>query len=140
MIASAIAGIPGASRVLTGGVVCYGSSVKHQLLGISADIIQDPGVLSEPCAKQMAAGVQLLLGTDVAVSATGLAGPGGGTLGTPVGTVFVGVVGQGSPTATRLYFHGGRLAVRRKAAKQALFMLLETIGCFDIALAKQEQI
>jgi len=106
------------------------------LLGVSRDVIQGPGVVSEPCAKQMAVGVKRLLGTDITVSATGLAGPGGGSRETPVGTVFLGLAWQGEPEAARLSFRGGRQAVRRKAARQALWMMLEAVGRFDVALAK----
>jgi PncC family amidohydrolase len=123
MIASALAGVPGASRVLMGGIVSYDPRVKHELLGVSNDVISGPGVVSEPCAKQMAAGARERLGVDIAVSVTGLAGPGGGTPELPLGTVFLAIAGRGEPRALRMLFRGGRQAIRRKTVRAALEMI-----------------
>ncbi len=130
-IASSLAGVPGASRVLMGGIVSYDPRIKRELLGVSQEIIDGVGVVSLPCAKQMAAGARETLGVDIAVSATGLAGPGGGTAETPVGTVYLGLAAGGEPQAIGKRFQGGRQAVRRKAVKAALHMILQELQSFS---------
>lgn len=120
MIASAVAGIPGASRVLMGGIVSYDSCVKHELLGVEQEVIDGVGVVSETCAMQMAAGAREALRVDAAVSATGVAGPGGGTTQTPVGTVFIGLATAQGAWVRKCCFKGGRQSVRRQAAVFAL--------------------
>ena len=127
LIAAALAGVPGASRVLMGGIVSYDPAVKHQLLGVAQDVIDGVGVVSEPCARQMAKGARKALKADVAVSVTGLAGPGGGTEETPVGTVFLGLATLGGVQVRRVRFAGGRQAVRKKTTQEALKMLLRAL-------------
>lgn len=127
MIASSLASVAGASQVLMGGIISYDSRVKRELLAVPQDLIDEAGVVSDPCARQMALGAKALLAVDIAVSATGLAGPGGGTAETPVGTVFFGIVGKGTPRTVRRRFRGSRQTVRRKAAKAALQMILDEI-------------
>ena len=87
LIAATVADVSGASAVLMGGVVSYDPRVKHEVLGVSQEVIDTVGVVSEACALQMASGARNLLKVDVALSATGVAGPTGGTAENPVGTV-----------------------------------------------------
>ena len=91
LIAATVADVSGASAVLMGGVVSYDPRVKHEVLGVSQEVIDTVGVVSEACALQMASGARKLLRVDVALSATGVAGPTGGTAENPVGTVWLGV-------------------------------------------------
>ncbi|MDT0630455.1 CinA family nicotinamide mononucleotide deamidase-related protein [Rubrivirga sp. S365] len=88
-VAARVASVPGASRVLRGGVVAYDNAVKADLLGVASDALDDFGSVSEPVALQMARGVRERLGADVGVATTGVAGPTGGTPEKPVGTVWV---------------------------------------------------
>lgn len=88
-VAARVASVPGASRVLRGGVVAYDNAVKADLLGVASDALDAFGSVSEPVALQMARGVRERLGADVGVATTGVAGPGGGTPEKPVGTVWV---------------------------------------------------
>ena len=125
MIAASVAGVSGASAVLMGGVVSYDARVKHELLGVGQDIIDTVGVVSEPCARQMAQGAKAALKVDVAVSATGIAGPTGGTPETPVGTVFIGVAWAGGVKVDECHFTGDRQSVREQSAAHALRMALE---------------
>ena len=127
MIAASVAGVSGASAVLMGGVVSYDARVKHELLGVAQDIIDTVGVVSEPCARQMAQGARAALKVDVAVSATGIAGPTGGTPETPVGTVFIGVAWAGGVKVDECHFTGDRQSVREQSAAHALTMALEAI-------------
>ena len=91
LIAATVADVSGASAVLMGGVVSYDPRVKHEVLSVSQEVIDTVGVVSEACALQMADGARKLLKVDVALSATGVAGPTGGTPENPVGTVWLGV-------------------------------------------------
>ena len=127
LIAATVADIAGASAVLMGGVVSYDPRVKRDVLGVSQAVIDGPGVVSEPCARQMAEGARALLKTDIAVSATGVAGPAGGTDVTPVGTVFIGVADARGTTVSQFRFEGDRQAVRAQAAAAALALVLHTL-------------
>ena len=127
MIAAEIAGVPGASQVLMGGIVSYDARVKHELLAVPTEVIDGVGVVSEACALQMAKGARERLGVDITVSVTGLAGPGGGTAETPVGTVFLGIADQSGARVEKRRFRGGRQAVRRKTTRAALEMILDTL-------------
>ncbi len=125
MIAAAVADVSGASAVLLGGVVSYHPDVKRDVLGVHEQVIDTVGVVSEPCARQMAQGARALMHADVAVSATGVAGPTGGTPQTPVGTVFIGVDSAALTRVDECHFTGDRASVRAQSAAHALRMALE---------------
>ncbi|MEA5146157.1 MAG: CinA family protein [Candidatus Limiplasma sp.] len=127
MIASALAEVPGASNTLVGGIVSYAPRVKQALLGISQSVIQTDGVVSEPCARQMAEGARRALAVDIAVSATGLAGPNGDGTDTPVGTVFIGCASAGGTQVQQYVWTGDRQAVREQAASAALTLVLNVL-------------
>jgi len=118
LISATIADVPGASNVLKGGVVSYALAVKHDVLGVQG--IDETTVVSADCARQMAAGAQRLLRATLAISATGVAGPGGGTQRTPVGTVFIGCAYGDAVWAQEHHFTGDRQAVRQQTVRQAL--------------------
>jgi nicotinamide-nucleotide amidase len=90
-IAKRITDISGASEVFLGGCVTYTNDVKMRLVGVRSETLEKYGAVSEKTAAEMAKGVRLATGADIGVSTTGIAGPGGGTEETPVGTVFVGI-------------------------------------------------
>jgi len=127
MIAAAVADISGASAVLMGGIVSYDPKVKRDVLGVSQVVIDGVGVVSEACAIQMVKGARNLLNTDIAISATGIAGPTGGTEENPVGTVWLGVSGRKGTFAKKCHFEGDRQSVREQSAQEALSMALEML-------------
>ena len=88
-IAAAITSVAGCSAVMLGGVVAYHNNVKAKVLGVSENVLAEYGAVSEPVVRQMVQGVAALTGADCAVATSGIAGPGGGTPGKPVGTVWV---------------------------------------------------
>ena len=92
LVAAAICAIPGASDVFERGFVAYTNRAKQELLGVSGDLIADLGAVSEPIARMMAEGALERSHAHVAVSVTGVAGPGGGTPMKPVGTVHLATV------------------------------------------------
>jgi PncC family amidohydrolase len=123
-IAAAITEVPGSSQVFPGGVVSYCDQVKHRILGVPAEALERYGAVSEPVAKAMADGAAKLMGTNLALSATGLAGPDGdGTH--PVGTVFLGLWADGTLICQKRVFSGDRAAVQEQSVKTALDMALD---------------
>ena len=119
-MAASITATPGASRYFVGGVVAYSNEIKTSVLGVSADVIALNGVVSENVALEMARGAQKVLGSDCAIATTGVAGPGGGTAETPVGTVYLAVVGPGFEEVWTTRLNGSREEVVRKSIKEVL--------------------
>lgn len=126
LVAAALTMPPGTSEVLEGGVVTYSNAAKTRMLGVPADMIEAHGAVSEPVARAMAEGAARNGGVDVAVSVTGVAGPGGGSEDKPIGLVWFGAVGPaGTLTLERRFGDLGRDGVRRAAMVQALELLRE---------------
>ena len=124
-IGCALTGVPGASEVYKGGVISYTNQVKHQVLGVDAGILETVGAVSEPVAREMAEGVRKLLRGDIAISVTGLAGPGGDEFGNPVGTVFIGYCDDTRLFAKKYLFQGNREEIRHQTIEAALELILE---------------
>ena len=120
----AITSVSGASAVFWGGVISYDNSVKHGTLGVPTEILETKGAVSSECASAMADGVRQRMGTDLAVSITGIAGPGGGTTEKPVGLVWFGVASKADVRAEKMIFLGDRDTVRGSAIEHALCLLL----------------
>lgn len=127
-IAAAITAVSGSSAVFPGGVVSYCDRVKHRVLGVPQNLLDAYGAVSEPVAKAMAKGAADLMGTDLALSATGLAGPDGDGSGTPVGTVYLGLYACGTVRCEKHVFSGDRENVRRQSAERAIEMALEYLN------------
>ena len=125
IVSAVITSVPGSSAVLRGGVVSYSPDVKHDLLGVDRAILDDErqGPVSSACAMQMAEGATKVLGCDVAVSVTGIAGPGGVETGKPVGTVWFGVCSEKGVWSEVHHFDGDREEVRLQAACVALSLI-----------------
>ncbi len=121
-IGAAITGVPGASQVFMGGIIAYANSVKTSHLHVPDQMIERYGAVSEPVACAMAEGANNALGTDIAVSVTGIAGPNGGTADKPVGHVWIALAHKGRPTLAHCFnFQDlGRENIRLDATKQAL--------------------
>lgn len=130
LVSATLTRISGSSAVVRGGVVSYALGVKHAVLGVDQAILDDPaqGAVCAQCARQMAQGATRVLGCDVAVSVTGIAGPKGAEPGKPVGTVWLGLCGpRGTRSVCRL-FSGDRQEVRDKAVAAALDLMCEELG------------
>jgi PncC family amidohydrolase len=124
-IGAAITAVPGASKVYVGGVVSYTNDVKHRVLGVELAVLDKYGAVSAPVAGAMASGVRNLMLSDVAVSVTGLAGPGGDDFGNPVGTVCIGYADKRQRLAKHYRFYGDRDEIREQAVRAALELVLE---------------
>lgn len=125
LIAKRITDVPGASGVFMGGVVSYTNIVKHRVLGVPADMLEEYGAVSAPVARAMAEGARKATTADCAVSVTGVAGPDRDERGNPVGTVFIGFSSPKETIAERFDFGAAsREEIRGEAADEA-FKLLE---------------
>lgn len=124
-IGAALTSIPGSSAVYKGGVVSYCNEVKHDVLGVDSELLNECGAVSEPVARAMADGVRKMLSADIAVSVTGLAGPGGDEFGHPVGTVYIGYSREEETAVKAFRFDGDRESIRMQAVVAALKLIFE---------------
>ena len=124
MLLSRLTNVSGSSAWVTGGVVAYDNAVKVNQLGVSPEVLQEHGAVSEPVASAMAAGVRAKLGTSVGVGITPVAGPTGGTEAKPVGMVVIAIDGPGAAQTVRtLRLPGDRAMVRQMSVQTAMDML-----------------
>lgn len=127
LIASRITDVPGSSETFVEGLVCYANEAKTDLLGVPPDVIARHGAVSEEVAIAMAEGARLRAGADIAISDTGIAGPGGGSDEKPVGLVFVGIATASGARAERNLFAGSRATIKLRASQAALAMLRKVV-------------
>jgi len=123
-IGAALTQVSGASAVYKGGIISYTNAVKKRILGVPQEILDQYGAVSEPVARAMAEGVRKVLEADVAVSVTGLAGPGGDDYGNPVGTVFIGYSDAFATEVKQFLFCGDRESIRKQTIEEALRLIL----------------
>ncbi len=128
MVSQFITQVSGASEVIECGICSYSNRIKHELLGVSNDTLETFTEYSIQTACEMADGVRKLSGSDIGVSTTGIAGPGGGTDEKPVGTVYIGISSKNGCTANMFHFDGSREDVRIQAAQKALSFVVEEAG------------
>jgi nicotinamide-nucleotide amidase len=128
LVAARLTAVPGASDVFRGGVVAYADDVKTRELGVSADLLAAHGAVSAETAAAMATGVRKRLGTEIGVSDTGVAGPGGGTPEKPVGLVYLHASGPGGELAAQFNVPADRETVRARAAVAALHLVLQLLS------------
>lgn len=121
--AAAITDISGASQCFGYGLVTYSNEAKQKLLNVPASIINQHGAVSAQTAAAMAEGLLLLSDADIAVSITGIAGPGGGTKIKPVGLVFIAVVSADYRVIKQYNFLGTRTKIRHGSVESALNMV-----------------
>ena len=120
LVSGRLTSVAGSSDVFRGGIVAYENGVKQALLGVPEALLEEHGAVSAEVAAAMAEGARERLGVDVAVSVTGIAGPGGGTPEKPVGLVFIHVAGPTGTRAVRIEIPGEREWVRARSAATAL--------------------
>jgi nicotinamide-nucleotide amidase len=125
LIAAALTEIAGASDVFERGFVVYSNEAKSEVLGVPPEMIEQFGAVSAEVAEALAAGAILHSKADVTVSATGIAGPGGGTPSKPAGLVYIGLASRaGAVFHYKCLFKGDRGDVRLQAVKEALTLLM----------------
>lgn len=124
LVAGAITEVAGASDVFVGGIVAYANSAKTNLLGVGEATLAQHGAVSAESAEEMARGAREALGSDIAVSVTGIAGPSGGTPDKPVGLVWFGIASAARVEAVSSIFPGDREGVRQRSQARALTLLI----------------
>lgn len=125
LISSRITDVPGSSEYFLGGIVAYAYEVKVDILGVSWDTLHQYGAVSRETVFEMARGARRTMNTDIAVSVSGIAGPGGSTPDKPVGTTWIGLVSEQGEWARRFQFDGDRVQNKASSAEAALQLLLD---------------
>lgn len=128
LLTGTLTAVPGSSAWFRGGVVAYHDDLKTSLLGVPVELLRSHGAVSEPVVLALARGARKRLGADLALSVSGIAGPGGGTPDKPVGTVWLAWSGPHGERARRFLFQGDRQAVRAQTVRAALEELLARAG------------
>ena len=124
-IGAALTAVPGSSTVYKGGIISYTNWVKENLLYVNHEILETCGAVSQEVAKAMSVGARKALQADVAVSVTGLAGPGGDEFGNPVGTVYIGYSDSTRTESIGCFFTGSREEIRDQAVQTAMKIILD---------------
>ena len=117
--------VPGSSEYFIGGVVAYSYEAKVKTLGVSWNTLNNFGAVSSGAVIEMARGVRKLMDADIAVSVSGIAGPGGGTADKPVGTTWVGLAANDGEWSREFHFKGDREQNKKSSADGALQLLLD---------------
>lgn len=120
LISSKITEVAGSSEWYLGGAIAYSNRLKEKFLDVDSALLADHGAVSEVVARKMAEGIAARTGSDVSLSVTGIAGPSGGTVEKPVGTVYIGIVVKGKSVVHHHAFSGMRTAIQERTAQTAL--------------------
>ncbi len=123
LVSQMITSVPGSSAYYFGGVVSYDNSVKRSILGVPEEDLEQHGAVSEPVVRAMAEGARRALGVDIALSLSGIAGPGGGSIEKPVGLVHFAVSSAKETRTFRYQFRGTRQQIQRRAALFGLWQV-----------------
>jgi len=125
LVSHLVTNVAGASSYFVGGVTAYANQAKVRLLGVKWETLENYGAVSAETVIEMARGVRTALEADIGISTSGIAGPGGGTPGKPVGTVWIGLSTRETEAARHYLWSGDRLAVKEQSAQAALALLAE---------------
>jgi nicotinamide-nucleotide amidase len=125
LISQLITGVAGSSEYYKGSVTSYSNQVKMNVVGVKEATLNKYGAVSPQVAMEMAAGGKRVLGVDICLADTGIAGPGGATPGKPVGLFYVGLAFKDGISGRKYEFHGDRAQNRQSAAEAALGWLKE---------------
>ena len=136
LVAHALTEIPGSSAYFLGGVVAYADETKRSALDVPAALIARHGAVSAQVARSMAAGARRRIGADLAVSVTGIAGPGGGTDAKPVGLTYIAVDGPTGCEVRRFVWPHDRSGNKRASAVAAIELLIACAAGIDVSSAR----
>ncbi|HEX2910633.1 MAG TPA: CinA family protein [Chloroflexia bacterium] len=124
LVGNRLTNVPGSSDYYMGGIISYDNRIKHGVLGVPTEILETVGAVSRECALAMAEGTRRVLETDLGISTTGIAGPGGGTPDKPVGLVYVALAdGKGFNRCERYVWTADRVGNKELSAEAALRLL-----------------
>lgn len=132
LLGNAFTDIPGASKVFSGGVVCYNNDAKIDMLGVPEAILSQHGAVSGECAAAMADCAAERFGTDYALSVTGFAGPDGGTPGNPVGTIYIGYHSPIGTWCVKMVKPGARMQIKTRAVNKALDVMRRKLQKYQV--------
>ena len=121
---------PGISSVFKASIVAYSDEAKNKLLGVKKETLDAVGAVSYECATQMAEGVRILMNTDIGVSTTGFAGPGGGNCDNPVGTCYIAISTKSGTIAKRFNFIGSRDDITANGLTKVFELIRNTLKEF----------
>ena len=124
LVSATLTELAGSSEWFERGYITYSNEAKTECLDVPAQLIESHGAVSEPVAKAMADGARINSGSDVAISITGIAGPSGGSIEKPVGTVCFGWATENQTLTKTMHLNGDRQAVRQQATAFALTELI----------------
>lgn len=127
MLASCIVDVAGASDVFEEGYITYSDAVKHKVLGVNKEDLNEYTAVSSIVAGQMAEGTAKVSGSDITVATTGYAGPGAAEDGTPAGTVYIGIFYKGETDIRKFCFDGSRNDVRKQTAGEAIKLTIQKL-------------
>ena len=127
LVASNITSISGSSKYFKGGIIAYQNEIKIKILGVSEKLITEKTEVSAEVAEKMAYNTLSYFNVDFSIATSGYAGPSGGTIINPVGTVFIAVANQSNTVVKRFSFTGSRHSITNQAANQAILLLLSEI-------------
>lgn len=127
LLGSMITSIPGSSKYFKGGIIAYSNEVKKNVVGVKEHTLKTSGAVSEQTAQQMAQSTRKIIKSNIAISITGIAGPGGGTKEKPVGTVFIAIADNKKIKVYKFHFKGNRNQIRKKVCFQALKLIIDFI-------------
>ena len=129
-VASRLAKPAGASAYFQGGIVSYAYAVKENILNVPRSVLDNPGAVSDECARRMAMGANAALGSTIAISTTGIAGPSGATTRKSVGLVYIGLAGPYGSHCEEFVFPGNREEITNAATDRALQMLEDYLASY----------
>ncbi len=132
LIGHRLTDVPGSSDYFRGGIIAYSNEVKERLLGAKLETLQTHGAVSAETAIEMARGARRVLGTDIAVSATGIAGPGGGTADKPIGLTYIAVASAKGERVERFLWDKDRAGNKWASTEAALQMLWDYLTTLEI--------
>jgi len=133
LIGHRLTDVPGASDYFLGGVVSYSNDAKQDLLRVPAAVLAQHGAVSPETARDMARGVRTLFHADIGLAVTGIAGPSGGSLDKPVGTVYIGLATDQGEDVWHYQFHGNRAEIKILTAETALDRLRRELKSYQLS-------
>jgi nicotinamide-nucleotide amidase len=134
-----ITNVPGASQVFLGSIVSYANEAKRALVGVSSESLESAGAVSEVVARELALGARQRFGSDIALSVTGIAGPGGGSEEKPVGTYFIGLATPEGCQVFKLFFLSTRENFKRFVSWVALDILRRYVSGLTLSHYQHKQ-
>jgi PncC family amidohydrolase len=120
--------VPGSSEYFLGGIIAYSNEIKERVLGVSHATLESHGAVSAETAIEMARGARRVLQTDIAVSVTGIAGPGGGSAGKPIGLTYLAVVAERFERVERFVWNSDRSVNKWASSEAALQMVIDYLA------------